>query len=120
MHRTFIAAILWLLAGLSSAGSVEIISARAEPDSHDRYRIQVTLRHADSGWDHYANAWRVWAPDGTLLGERRLLHPHVDEQPFTRSLNGIAIGKNITYIEIEAEDSRHGISRQRLRIPLYP
>ena len=48
--------------------------------------IQVTLSHPDTGWDHYADGWEVLAADGTRLGLRTLLHPHVTEQPFTRSL----------------------------------
>jgi hypothetical protein len=32
----------------------------------------------------------VRAPDGTRLGIRDHLHPHVEEQPFTRSLAGAA------------------------------
>lgn len=47
--------------------------------------LQVTLSHSDTGWDHYANLWQVFDEAGNLLGERVLLHPHVNEQPFTRS-----------------------------------
>jgi hypothetical protein len=50
-------------------------------------RVSVTLSHPDTGWDHYADGWRVELADGTILGTRELLHPHVEEQPFTRSLS---------------------------------
>ena len=50
-------------------------------------RVSVTLKHADTGWDHYADGWRIEAEDGTIIGTRELLHPHVEEQPFTRSLS---------------------------------
>lgn len=50
-------------------------------------RVSVTLSHPDTGWDHYADGWRVELEDGTILGTRELLHPHVEEQPFTRSLS---------------------------------
>ena len=49
------------------------------------FDIDVTLRHADTGWDHYANRWEVIGPDGRVLATRVLYHPHVNEQPFTRS-----------------------------------
>ncbi|HKK96768.1 MAG TPA: hypothetical protein VJ928_01215 [Marivita sp.] len=49
-------------------------------------RVSVTLSHADTGWDHYADGWRIETEDGTVVGTRELLHPHVNEQPFTRSL----------------------------------
>jgi len=48
-------------------------------------QIHVTVSHPDSGWDHYADIWRVYGPDGAELAERVLLHPHETEQPFTRS-----------------------------------
>jgi len=118
MRYTIIALLLGLQPGLLSAGGVEIISAIANAAGNGRYHIQVTLRHTDSGWEHYANAWRVLAPDGSILGERRLLHPHVDEQPFTRGLT-ITIPDEVTEVEIEAQDSRHGIGRQRFRIRLH-
>lgn len=49
-------------------------------------RVSVTLSHPDTGWDDYANGWRIETQDGTVIGTRELLHPHVNEQPFTRSL----------------------------------
>ena len=49
-------------------------------------RVSVTLAHPDTGWDHYADGWRIETEDGTIIGTRELLHPHVEEQPFTRSL----------------------------------
>ena len=48
--------------------------------------VHVTLSHPDTGWDHYADGWEVIDAAGTRLGLRELLHPHVTEQPFTRSL----------------------------------
>lgn len=98
-------------------GEVTIVSAKAEPQDRG-YRFQVTLQHADSGWQHYANVWRVLAPDGTILGERTLYHPHIEEQPFTRSLSGVRIPPGTGYIEIEAGDSLHGISPRRMHLQL--
>ena len=49
-------------------------------------RFDVTLSHPDTGWDHYADGWRVEDASGAVLGLRVLGHPHVTEQPFTRSL----------------------------------
>ncbi|MCW8908143.1 MAG: hypothetical protein OQL28_12900 [Sedimenticola sp.] len=116
--RPLICFLLLLLASqVLHGGEVEIVSAEAEREG-DGYRFHVTLRHADSGWEHYANVWRVLGPDGTLLGERILYHPHVDEQPFTRSLSGVRIPPGTDYVEIEAGDSVHGASPGRWRLGL--
>ena len=39
----------------------------AHPEGSGRWRFDVTVRHADEGWDHYADKWDVVAPDGTVL-----------------------------------------------------
>jgi len=72
------------------------------------YSFDVTVRHADDGWNHYADKWDVTAPDGTVLGTRTLYHPHVDEQPFTRSLSGVKIPDTIKEVTVRAHDSEHG------------
>ncbi|MHA1546059.1 MAG: hypothetical protein ACTSUY_06505, partial [Alphaproteobacteria bacterium] len=77
-----------------------------------------TLRHADAGWDHYANKWDVRTIDGTVLGTRALAHPHVNEQPFTRSLGGVKIPKNLRQIVVRAQDSVHGLSPQKFLVDL--
>ena len=48
--------------------------------------VYVTLSHPDTGWDHYADGWEVLDEAGQRIGLRVLAHPHVAEQPFTRSL----------------------------------
>jgi hypothetical protein len=72
----------------AGAGEADVVAATLTPVGDGAWRVEVTVQHADSGWDHYADAWEVVAPDGAVLGTRTLLHPHVDEQPFTRSLSG--------------------------------
>lgn len=84
----------------------------------DGWNISVTLKHKDSGWSHYANSWQVVDEKNNLLGKRVLVHPHVNEQPFTRSLYSVKIPVNVKVIYIEATDLVHGLSNDRLRIDL--
>ena len=79
-----------------------VIQAVSAHQSASGWRFDVTLSHPDTGWDHYADGWRVLAPDGTELGLRVLAHPHVTEQPFTRSLSGVQIPDGITQVQIQA------------------
>ena len=100
------------------SGEVDILATEFRSDGGDRWSIAVTLRHADTGWDHYADAWRVLDGDGKVLGERVLLHPHVDEQPFERSLNGVRIPPGTRFVYVEARDTVHGLSPNRLEVDL--
>lgn len=96
-----------MLVGPAFAGDAAIVGASATWQG-SAWRFDVTVRHADTGWSHYADAWRVVGPDGSVYGTRTLYHPHVDEQPFTRSLSGVSIPAGITSVTIEAHDSVHG------------
>ncbi|WP_199899553.1 hypothetical protein [Sneathiella glossodoripedis] len=71
------------------------------------YRFSVTVSHTDTGWDHYADKWEVLDLQGNVLAARVLMHPHVDEQPFTRSMK-ISIPMHIKRVRIRAHDSVHG------------
>ena len=70
-------------------------------------RFSVTLSHPDTGWDHYADGWRVELADGTVLGTRELAHPHVNEQPFTRSAR-IMVPDGVTRVFIRARCNLDG------------
>ena len=96
-----------LLAPAALAGEADVEAVRASQSADGSWRFDTTVRHDDEGWDHYADKWDVIAPDGTVLGERVLLHPHEDEQPFTRSQSGIVIPEHITEVTVRAHDSVH-------------
>ena len=110
-------AVTLVLAAITStqpvfAGAVDIVKAKATQQGEGWY-FTVTLKHADTGWDHYADAWRVVTEDGQVLGERTLYHPHVDEQPFTRGLGDVKIQKETKKVYIEAHDNVHGWAKER-------
>ena len=113
---------LLVLAGLvpaaAPAGEADVVAAEAVAAGDGTWRFSVTVRHADEGWDHYADAWDVVAPDGTVLATRVLHHPHVDEQPFTRSLSGVAIPADVTRVTLCARDSVHGYGGAVIEVSL--
>jgi hypothetical protein len=100
------------------AGEADVVAAEAAAEAGGTWRFTVTVRHADTGWEHYADAWDLVAPDGTVLGTRELLHPHVDEQPFTRSLGGVAIPAAVERVTIRAHDSVHGYGGATIKVIL--
>lgn len=108
-------AVLLLATGVQ--GSEATIELAKFVRDGDAWQVAVTLRHADSGWEHYADGWRVVTKDGEVLGHRTLFHPHVNEQPFTRS-HRITIPSNIKRVFVEAHDKESGWSSQRLAVQL--
>jgi hypothetical protein len=113
--KTIVALSLMLSAAVR-AGEVTIVDVRVECPSTCTF--SVTLEHADEGWNHYADQWDVLTLDGRLLGKRVLYHPHENEQPFTRSLSGIAIPAEIERVKIRAKDSKHGYSEREFVVDL--
>lgn len=98
-----------LLASFPSfAGQADIIDGKITALGDNRYRIDATVRHADTGWEHYADRWDVTTEDGTVIGARKLAHPHENEQPFTRSLT-LTIPPDTKKIILQAHDSVHGL-----------
>jgi hypothetical protein len=111
MRRVFRAVLVLMLAvsPLSAfAGEADVVGVEVTKQGEGRFRFDVTVRHADEGWDHYADRWEVRGPDGAALGVRELAHPHVNEQSFTRSLSGVEIPANVAEVSVRARDSVHG------------
>ena len=109
--------LVMLLPGLVFANQAVIRQVEFEQHAAS-WTVSVTLQHADTGWDHYADGWRVVTADGKVLGHRTLYHPHENEQPFTRSLSGIKIPVEVNTVFVEAHDKVHGWNKERLKVNL--
>jgi hypothetical protein len=96
-----------LVVGVVHGGEADVVSVAVKALGDSAYRFEVTVQHADEGWKHYADKWEVLAPDGTVLATRILHHPHVNEQPFSRSLYGVKIPGEINKVTIQVHDSVH-------------
>lgn len=108
---------LLALAGPAVGGEADVVGVEVRRDGGG-WTFDVTVRHADTGWEHYADRWDVVAPDGTVLATRTLYHPHVSEQPFTRSLRGVAIADEIDAVTLRAHDSVHGYGGEEIQVSL--
>ena len=85
----------------------DVLKVRVRKASPGVYSFDVTISSPDTGWKKYANAFRI--KDGEkVLGKRVLYHPHVNEQPFTRSLHGVKIPPGVGKVTVEAKDSVEG------------
>ena len=99
------------------ANEVEIVKVELEP-SANRWTFHVTLSHKDTGWDHFADGWRIVDSKGNELGYRKLWHPHVEEQPFTRTLANVLVPEGTNIVFIEAHDKVHGWAKKKVKIDL--
>lgn len=120
MKRILIAtaATLALAAGTAAAGEADVLDVKAEKTGKRTWRFEVTVEHADEGWEHYTDQWQVLAPDGGVLGTRTLYHPHVNEQPFTRSLGGVRVPADVTSVTVRARDKVHGHGGKTVTVDL--
>lgn len=101
------------------AGEADVVDVKVVKTGAATYTFSVTVRHDDTGWKHYANWWEVVDLEQNVLGKRVLLHPHVNEQPFRRSLSGVKIPKSISDVRVRAHDLVHGLGGavKTLRLP---
>ena len=106
-----------VLVGAAFADPAVVVDAKASA-AGGTWSFSVTLSHPETGWDDYADGWRVVLPDGTMLGTPELLHPHADEQPFTRSLSGVTVPPGTEKVFIEARTSVEGWGAERFEVVL--
>lgn len=118
MTRAFFTFLLSLsLATTVRADMPEILAATADRVGMG-WRIDVTLKHPDTGWDHYADGWEILDKNGKRLGYRKLMHPHVEEQPFTRSLVNVMLPDGARTIFVRASCSKSGWATDSIAINL--
>ena len=110
--------LVFFTSGFAYGGEADVSFVEVKQTGKNIYRFEVTVRHHDEGWKHYANKWDVVASDGTVLGTRTLYHPHVQEQPFTRSLSGVKIPDGIERVTIRAHDSVHEYGGKTITVDL--
>jgi hypothetical protein len=108
-----------------AAGNADVLKAQARNTGPGVWSFSVTVSHPDSGWEDYADGWDVVLPDGTVVKPaaneaftRTLWHPHVNEQPFTRSQGGIEIPANVKDVMIRAHDKPDGFGGKTVSVRL--
>jgi len=112
------AVLVGLAAGPAAAADPEVLKVSVSASGDGTYTFSTTLKHPDTGWDHYADGWSVEDADGKVLGKRVLYHPHVDEQPFTRSLGRVAVAAGTKAVFVRAHCKVTGAADERFRVTL--
>jgi hypothetical protein len=99
--------------GDAGGGCADVIGVEVTGDGP--YTFAVTVASPDTGWEKYADEWRIESESGEVLGVRELTHPHVDEQPFTRSLGGVDVDAGSSVV-VAARDSVEGYCGDRVSV----
>ena len=107
LRAVFASAAVILASAPLTAGDADVVDVSIAALGDSKFRIDATVAHGDTGWEHYADRWDVLTEDGHVIGPRVLHHPHETEQPFTRSLT-LVIPADIARVVIRAGDLVHG------------
>lgn len=105
-----------LVSAAAFASEADVLSVELRETSPGVFTVTAEVEHPDEGWDHYANAWHVVTADGTVLATRELAHPHMNEQPFIRSLSGVKIPAGVGEVTVRAQDSVHGLGGKTVTV----
>ena len=118
MNRLFLIATSLLFLPQAFAGEADVVDVTANCRGDSVCDFAVTVRHADDGWEHYADKWEVLTLAGKTLAVRELTHPHDNEQPFTRSLGNVKIPDDISEVVVRARDSVHQYGGSQITVKL--
>ncbi len=96
----------------------DVVGAKVTPRGGDHFDFDVTVSSPYDTPQRYADAFRVVGAKGQVYGERKLLHDHAGEQPFTRDLHGVAIPAGVRRVTVEARDQKYGYGGRKLEVAL--
>lgn len=122
LFRTFIASLLGLLLLNGSASAEQrfpdVVDVKAHARSKEVFDFDVTVSSPYDTPQRYADAFRVLARDGRIFGERKLLHDHANEQPFTRDLYDVSIPQGVSVVIVQARDQKYGYGGKTFELKL--
>ena len=129
MHRYFgsiVAASLIVVAELASAQPQDVqaqkypdvLNVKVQARGDHRFDFDVTVSSPYDAPQRYANAFRVTRADGRMYGERKLLHDHANEQPFTRDLYGVELPAGVQSVIVQARDLKNGYGGKSMEVKL--
>ena len=104
--------------GATARQHPDIVAAKVRASGSDTFDFDVTVSSPYDTPQRYADAFRVMGRDGSVFGERILLHDHAAEKPFTRDLYGVKIPPGVRVAVVQGRDQRFGYGGKTVEVPL--
>lgn len=96
----------------------DVVDVRVEASGVNRFDFDVTISSPYDSPQRYADAFHVYSVIGQAYGERKLLHDHASEQPFTRDLYGVLIPPGVRMVTVQARDQKYGYGGRLIQVLL--
>ena len=113
----------FMLAPANAADAVaqkcpDVVAAKVRARTAERFDFDVTISSPYDTAQRDADAFRIMHKDGSVYGQRLLLHDHAGEQPFTRDLYGVRVPRGVRSVVIQARDQQQGWGGKTLEVAL--
>lgn len=96
----------------------DVLTAKVHSSGPETFDFDVTVSSPYDTPQRYADAIRVMGHDGTVYGERKLMHDHADEQPFTRDVYRVKIPKGVLVVVVQGRDQQFGYGGKTIEVTL--
>lgn len=96
----------------------DVLAVKVERHGSNTFDFDVTVSSPYDSARRYADGFRVVGKDSRVYAERKLLHDHADEQPFTRDLHGVTVPLGISTVLIQARDQISGYGGKVVEVAL--
>ncbi len=94
--------------GSSEQRFPDVVAVKVRASGSNLFDFDVTISSPYDTPSRYADGFRVYTVANQILGERKLLHDHQNEQPFTRDLYAVAIPQGVKTVLVQARDQKYG------------
>ncbi len=96
----------------------DVVTVKVRSSGPDVFDFDATVSSPYDTPARYADGFRVTSLSGEVFGERKLLHDHQDEQPFTRDLYGVKIPRSVKQVLVQGRDQQFGYGGKSVQVQL--
>jgi hypothetical protein len=96
----------------------DVVAVDVSSSGPNLFDFDVTISSPYDTPRRYADGFRVYTSSNEVLGERKLLHDHQNEQPFTRDLRAVRIPQKVKKVLVQARDQKFGYGGKVVEVTL--